>query len=98
MQIMELVNHVPCIVKFVTLITIHQFVMIVMMGSLWIMNMVSVFHVNQVVNIVQPKIQKFVNNVMLDYMLMRMENVNSVLQNVRHVIKIKNVPFMLMER
>ena len=65
------------------------------------MEVVYVLNVKQVVDFVNSQVLEevqSVKNVILDYMLMRMELVEYVLQNVRLVIKISNVSTMLMEK
>ncbi len=60
-----------------------------------------VLNVNQVVdsaNFQVPEEIQSVKNVILDYMLMRMELVEYVLHNVRLVIKTSSVSTMLMEK
>ena len=72
----------------------------VMMVTQW-MKAEYVLNVNQVVDSanfqVLEEIQS-VKNVILDYMLMRMELVEYVLHNVRLVIKTSSVSTMLMEK
>ena len=58
-------------------------------------------NVKQVVDSVNSQVLEevqSVKNVILDYMLMRMELVEYVLQNVRLVIKTSSVSTMLMEK
>ena len=58
-------------------------------------------NVKQVVDFVNSQVLEevqSVKNVILDYMLMRMELVEYVLQNVRLVIKTSSVSTMLMEK
>ena len=71
----------------------------VMMVTQW-MEVVYVLNVKQVAdsaNSQVPEEVQSVKNVILDYMLMRMELVEYVLHNVRLVIKTNNVLIMKME-
>ena len=60
--------------------------------------MLNVKQVVDSVNFQVPEEVQSVKNVILDYMLMRMELVEYVLQNVRLVIKTSSVSTMLMEK